>query len=360
MGVYRKGNNYYIDYYAYGKRKREKIGSNKKLAENVLRKRKLAIAENRFLDVKKDSKMTLKELANMYMELHSKPNKRSWKNSDMNNIKHLTLFFKGMKLHEITQEVVERYKVKRAKEVSPASVNRELACLKHMFNKAIEWGKTYNNPARKVKLFRENNNRLRYLEKEEIKKLIDNCSDTLKPVVILALYTGMRRGEILNLKWNDIDIKMGIIYILQTKNNELREVPMCDIIKRTLMGIAKHPDSPYIFCKKNGKPYGNLTKSFLQALRKSDIISFRFHDLRHTFASHLVMGGVDLNTVRELLGHKSLKMTLRYSHLSRDHKKRAIESFGRQMDTIWTPEAKETDIDKFDISDNTLYNNALG
>ena len=93
------------------------------------------------------------------------------------------------------------------------------------------------------------------------------------------------------------------------------------------------PNSPFIFCRKNGKPYGKLDKSFLQALSKSGILNFRFHDLRHTFASHLVMCGIDLNTVRELLGHKTLDMTLRYSHLSLDHKKRAVEVLGFQPDS---------------------------
>ena len=108
--------------------------------------------------------------------------------------------------------------------------------------------------------------------------------------------------------------------------------------------LPKHPESPYIFCSKNGKPYGDIKKSFLTAITKSGIIGFHFHDLRHTFASQLVMAGVDLNTVRELLGHKSLEMTLRYSHLSPDHKKRAVDVLNRQMDTIWTPEPESEEV----------------
>jgi len=108
----------------------------------------------------------------------------------------------------------------------------------------------------------------------------------------------------------------------------------------------RYPDGPYVFCDKNGQSYRNIRKSFFTAMRKAGIIGFRFHDLRHTFASHLVMSGVDLNTVRELLGHKSLEMTLRYSHLSPDHKRSAVDILNRQMDTIWTPEAKATEVVK--------------
>jgi integrase len=131
----------------------------------------------------------------------------------------------------------------------------------------------------------------------------------------------MRRGEILKLKWHDIDYQRGIIYLLDTKNGAKREVFMNDLVKNALIGVRKHPESPYVFCDKNGRPYHDIRKSFYTALEKSGIISFRFHDLRHTFASQLVMSGVDINTVRELLGHKDIRMTLRYSHLSQDYKR---------------------------------------
>lgn len=360
MGVFQRNKNWYIDYYFNGQRKREKIGLSRVLAENVLRKRKVEIAEGRFLDIKKNEKIKFEDFAKTYFELHSKLNKKpSVSKRDITLIKNLSTFFAGRYLFEITPILVEQYKMARSKEVSPATVNRELACLKSIFNKAIGWGKVEDNPVRKVKLFRENNRRLRYLEKEEIKKLLSNCSEHLKPIVILALNTGMRKGEILGLKWHDVDFRRDIIYLLDTKNGEKREIPMNEQVKTALIKVRKHPDSPYIFCSKDGKPYGDVKKSFFTALKKSDIINFHFHDLRHTFASHLVMLGVDLNTVRELMGHKSIEMTLRYSHLSPDHKKRAADILGMQMDTIWTPEVENTKGVKSSDIDNLLSNNEL-
>lgn len=337
MAIYKRNNNWWIDYRANGKRIRQKIGTSKGLAETVLKKRKVEIAENRFLDIKKKQKIKFEDFAKTYLELHAKPNKRSWYKDEM-MIKRLGKYFDGKYLYEITPISVERFKAEMAKEVDPATVNRHLACLKCMFNKAIEWEKVEDNPAKKVKLFKENNKRVRYLEKEEIVKLLSKCSGHLNPIVVLALNTGMRKGEILNLKWRDIDLRREIIYLLDTKNGEKREVPINEQAKTALVRTPKHCNSAYIFCNKEGAPYGDIKKSFLTAIKKTGILNFRFHDLRHTFASHLVMSGVDLNTVRELLGHKSLDMTLRYSHLSPDHKKRAVDVLSKYMDTIWSPE----------------------
>ena len=153
-----------------------------------------------------------------------------------------------------------------------------------MFSKAIEWGKADTSPASKVRKFREPNHRIRYLEKEEVAGLYAACSDHLKPIVAVALHTGMRKGEILGLKWADVNLRTRIISILDTKN----------------------PRSSYVFCAKDGTPYRDIKVGFRAALKRVKIENFRFHDLRHTFASRLVMRGVDLKTVQELLGHKDI------------------------------------------------------
>jgi len=341
MGVFKKATNYYIDYYLpNGRRKREKIGPSKKQAKLVLKKRKVQIAEGKFLDIRKEERISFDKMAKEYLEIHSKPNKRSsWR--DEISIKHFSHYFGKKTLQEITSLDVEKYKQKRAREVSPSTVNREMTCLKTIFNKAKEWGKIKENQISLVKLFTVQNARLRYLEKEEIARLIQACPDHLKAIVTVALNTGMRKGEILGLKWPDIDFRNRLIYVLQTKNREIREIPMNDIVFRILLKVRKNPKSPYVFCKKEGSPYRNITGGFTNALKRARIRDFRFHDLRHTFASHLVMAGIDLKTVQELLGHKTFEMTLRYAHLSQDHKRWAINVLGHRLDTIWTPEDKK-------------------
>ncbi len=141
---------------------------------------------------------------------------------------------------------------------------------------------------------------------------------------------GMRKEEILSLKWKNLDFRSRTISILDTKNGESREIPMNDIVYRTLLA-AKNADSPWVFCKRNGERYGNVRKAFEGARKRAGIVDFRFHDLRHTFASHLIMAGVDLRTVQELLGHKSFETTLRYAHLSPEHKKAALDILGKRL-----------------------------
>lgn len=327
MGVYRskKDDHYYIDYYVDGRRKREKISRNRKLAENVLAKRKVEIAEGKYLDARKKKKRwQFEEFADEYYKYHCVHMKSRKKTHEV-HLRVLRAYFKDKYLDEISVMDVEKFKTKRIKEVFPATVNRALSCLKSLFNKAIAWEKYDGaNPVCKVKMLKENNKRLRYLEKEEIERLLAVCDSSLKPVAVVALNTGMRLGEILNLKWQDIDFKMRIIYLLKTKSGDKREIPMNRLVEEALNSIRKHPTSDYVFYHKDGSPRKTVRKSFSTAMKRANIMNFRFHDLRHTFASHLVMAGIDLNTVRELLGHADLTMTLRYAHLSQDHKKKAV------------------------------------
>jgi integrase len=320
MGVYKREENWYIDFYACGRRIRQKVGPSKKLAEKILHKVKTTVVENKYLDIRKKAKVKFETLVTQYLD-YAKANKRSW-DRDQRSLKCLSRCFGGKYVYEITAHDIENYKIERNKTLSPASVNRELACLKHMLNKAVEWEMLETNPAKKVRLLRENNQRLRYLTQEEIEKLYNCSADHLKPIVLTALLTGMRKSEILKLKWEDIDFDQGIIFVRNSKNNETREIPMNDQLMSVLRNLKFK--SPYLFAREDGKLCISIRTAFENAVRRANIHDFRFHDLRHTFASHLVMAGVDLITVKELLGHKTINMTLRYAHLSPDHKRHAV------------------------------------
>ena len=236
----------------------------------------------------------------------------------------------NLPLRYFNTRIVEQYQTERMKKGNkPATVNNHLATIKHMFTKAVDWNMVEEEVLkriRKVKLLEANNRRLRFLSKEECNSLLDECAFHLKSIVTTALNTGMRKEEILSLKWDNVDLKHGFILLDKTKNGERREIPINQKLRETISRIIPRLDVPYVFYNlKSGNRYQRVTRSFATACRRAGIRDFKFHDLRHTFASHLVMAGIDLTTVRELLGHKTLTMTLRYAHLAPSHKVKAVD-----------------------------------
>jgi len=333
MGIFQKGNNWYIDYYVKGRRKRKKIGPSKKLALQVLKDVQIKMAKGEYLGIYEEKKIPFNKYSEQYLAF-SKANKASstYRRHDQNNIAHLVSFFKDRYIYEITPQMIEKYKVGRLEKVAPATVNRELASLKHMFTKAIEWGYVKENPAKRVKLLKEPPGRLRYLRAEEVEALLRACSGHIRPIVVTALNTGMRKGELLCLRWRDIDLKNRKITVVNTKNNESRVIPINHTLHKELSSLFEKLKGEYAFSDRNGRPFGDVKRGFSSAVKKAGIKDFRFHDLRHTFGSHLVMQGVDVRTVQQVMGHKDIKMTMRYSHLSPEYVQEAIE----RLDSVWT------------------------
>jgi integrase len=332
-GHFLEGKNWYIDYYYKGRQKRKKIGPHKKLAMQVLKDVKLKIAKGKYLGIFDEKKMLFEDYAKQYLDFSRINKSPTTYKRDRHSIDSLISFFKGKYLFEITPEIIEKYKAVRLEKVGPAALNRELACLKHMYTKAIEWGYVKLNPVKKVKLLRELPGRLRYLLPEEAGKLINACPGDLRPIVVSALSTVMRKSEILNLKWPQADVKNRKITIINAKNNESRVIPINQTLYQELSALPHNKKGGYVFTDKNGRPLGDIKKAFTSALKKAGIENFRFHDLRHTFASHLVMQGVNLKSDQQLMGHKDIKMTIRYSHLSPEYVQEAIE----KLDNVWTP-----------------------
>ncbi len=343
-GIYKRGKTFWITYTGIdGKQQWESSRSKLKAdAEYLLACRKKEIAEGLvpITSHRKKFATTFNQLAEKYLE-YCKP-QRDYK-SKAGRIKALQRTFGETKLIDITLEALETYQSVRRTEpkqpkkeggsspgtISPTTVNRELAVLKNMFSKAEQWGLIPDSSlkiVRKVRLTKENNSRLRFLSVEEMAALVESCAKGLREIVIFALNTGCRRGEIFSLTWDHVDLKHGFIRIADSKNGESRDIPINTILAGMFRGIIRRIDSPYVFTNPDtGTRYQDVKRSFATACRKALIRDFNFHDLRHTFASHLVMSGVDLTTVSRLLGHKSLSMTLRYSHLAPNHLKRAVE-----------------------------------
>jgi integrase len=348
----KKGVSWQIDYFdPTGKRIRQSF-KKKKDAEAELGKRVSLKAENRYLDVKKEYKNTFSELCEKYKDNFE--NQASYQTSKQFFIEAFKTYFgKDTLLANIPYVELETYRnhlrksqSKHGRMLTDATVNRKMSCLRHMFKKAVEWDMMGKNPFDKGSslLLKENNQRTRYLEEYEIDALLDACSikiikfpeskkhtkqitrkdiHYLRDIVECALNTGMRRGEVLSLKWEQI--RGNFIYLRKTKTLNPRQIPINDDLAALFKRMRKRLGlkSQYVFIYQ-GQRIKDLKNGFNAALRRAGIEDFKFHDLRHTFASHFVMRGGGLKALQEILGHKSLTMTMRYAHLAQDHKKEAI------------------------------------
>ncbi len=352
-GIYKRGKTYWIRYAGSdGRIIYESTKSTKfKVAEILLLKRKETVAEGLKPEIKKIPNYSFKQLIEKYLDwMEGRQRSASTKRyrirgSDKNTKDSLSIegAFGNLPLKDFNTQIVEQYQTELIKKgLKPASINKNIGIVKHMFKKAVDWDMVSEEvlkKIRKVEHFKEDNGRLRYLTIDECHNLIDSCDPELKSIVITALHTGARKGKILGLKWQKVDLRHGFISLDKTKNGEGREIPIDETLEETLKAIVRRLDVPYVFYNsQTEKPYTDIRKPFQKALKKANIKDFTFHDLRHTFASHLVMGGTDLATVRDLLGHKTLTMTLRYAHLAPSHKEKAIKKldsiFGRKKPTI--------------------------
>jgi len=295
-----------------------------KTARAVARKIEVELIEGTYLDRRKVSRITFRTMAKRYLA-HSKATKRSWRR-DQTSLRALGKAFSTKRLADISVRDVEAYKVRRLTEVSPQSVRHELQCLCSVFRTAIEWGEAVANPAAKVRKPNPRNERLRYLSHKEEAKLMAQLARHLRPIVVLAIYTGMRESEVLGLTWDQVDMENELIHLQDTKNGRRRSIPMAKIVRQTLRKAPRHIRSPYVFCKISGHAYGRVDKGVRAACKRAEIRGVVFHTFRHTFASRMTMAGVHPFTLQELLGHSSLAMVRRYSHLSPAHRKAAISA----------------------------------
>lgn len=242
--------------------------------------------------------------------------------------KHLTLFFgENTKVAGVRRADVQRYVTERSGKVSAASVTKELNVLKHLLSLAAEWELIPTSPAHRVKSPKAPAGRVRYLQPGELRAVLGACPVWLRPIAGLAVSTGMRRGEILGLRWLDVDAMNSRLMLPQTKNGEGRIVYLNELAQQALSAVSVPNDAAptdRIFRGESITPE-NVSLCFLRACRSAKIYDFRFHDLRHTAASWMRMKGADIHTVAVLLGHKDLRMAARYQHLSPAHLADAVK-----------------------------------
>ena len=277
-------------------------------------------------------------LKELYIK-HAKTSHKKYKNQIyyLNSMERY--FNNGKPVNTIKPEDIQKYiehlrqNGKHGKRKN-SSINRFLEILSKMYNLAIDNGELTENPLRKVSKLKEDNHKIRFLTDDEETRLyasIDLKAPYLRPIVTTALQTGMRRGEIFGMKWDNIDLNNSIIYVLDTKSGKSREIPISEKLHKVLQSIPR--TSVYVFTNpQTNQPYVDIKKSFNLVKEHAGIENFCFHDLRHTFATRMVMAGVDLFTLMEILGHTNVTTTMRYAHVIPGRKMEAIKKLANYKD----------------------------
>ena len=319
----------YVD--AQGRYRREKAGT-KGAAIDLVRKRKTdALIGKKLPEKLRRATVTFADIALdalEYSKAHKVPDAAR---ADRWHMETILRWFRDRAAADLRPQEIERHLSELAEEntLQPATVNRYRALLSLTYSIAMRNGKVSSNPARLVRLRKENNARVRFLTPEEETTLRSKIRETNpegEAEIDLALNTGMRRGEQYRLRWQDVSLKTGILTIPRSKHGEKRHVPINSAARAALEVLWLRRTAPGYVCPGIEAERGrDWRRWFEEAVRLAEIENFRWHDLRHTFASRLVMAGVDLRTVQELLGHKTISMTVRYSHLAPRHLQEAVE-----------------------------------
>ena len=336
MSIVKNGKYYFYDFVHEGKRYRKSCRTaDKKLAEQVeisvkndiiKQVHNLPSARNKNLLFQAAWESYLKNSGNTEKTIRSK----------IDSGKHILPVFQNKNLGRISSADIKNYQLerklevrnkpkntdKREGEINYRSVNIELATLHHFFNYCMERNYIQSNPASRIKKLNELS-RLKTLSDGDIKKLIAGATNKLtRDIITFLIYTGCRKGEALNLKWDDVDLKNGVIAVKGTKTKYDRYVPISEALRGVLEGIKKN-QGLYVF-NNNGAKIGDFKRSFKTACRNAGLKDLRIDDLRHVFASKMVMNGTSLYITGELLGHRTTQMTKRYSHLVPDTLKKAV------------------------------------
>lgn len=341
------GQGYFLDYFIQEeeltKRKRVRLGQIPLAqAKKILARNLEAIVERKFLAPDKP-KASFFEAADSFLA-YSKARKKSYA-QDERVIAGLKAFFGDRPLDGLTPDLVEEYLAHRQKQghqrreggsLSGCTLNREVACLKTILNRAILNRKIDRNPIQGIRRFKEYS-RNRTLTQEEFQALLRHCAAHLQPIVRLAYLTGMRCGEILGLRWNQVDLKNRIITLeaADTKTQEKREIPLAEAFIQLFQRIPRTLGCPNVFTFM-GQPIKSVKTAFTMACRRAGIKDFRFHDLRHCAVTNLRKAGVSDSVIMSISGHKTDAVFRKYDRIDRDDRKNALQRVESLIDTGMT------------------------
>jgi integrase len=329
--IYQTPNGWGFDFTFKGIRHRQGGFFTKAQVEAALARKKTRLMDEDVGLVRPEAEeISFEKFGRQVLDTHSKIHKRSWKTDEL-HFKALKRFFKGKMLSDITAEQIANFRASRAAEVSNSTTNRDMSFLKMMLNLAVDWGKLEKSPAAKVKKLPEPPSIERILSADETQRLLAAAGPRLKPILVTALGTGMRRGELFALKWADIDFAHGTIHVRMSKSNKSRIIPVGPTVLAMLQALPCL--SEFVFPgQRKGRALQSISRSFRTACADAKIGGFRFHDCRHTYATELLNRGVEIVTVSRILGHSSIMMTVKYLHTSAERLRLAAEKIEEFLD----------------------------
>lgn len=293
----------------------------RKLAEKIHAKIYSSIIEGKYYPKPLGSNKLFCEMMEKFIKKHETNLSQNSKKAYASSLKHLLPVFENMPLSKITLEKITDYQEDRLeKGAAPATIGLEIALLSKAFKTAQKWKWIDNNPCFGIDRPKINNKRVRYLKEDEVERLYSSLPEWLLPIVVIARFTGLRLSNILELTWDNVNLFSKTLIVGKTKNGEPLGLPMTETAFETFKSISKirRLDTSLVFYNSKGKIFDMryVSATFRQCRIRANIKDFRFHDLRHDFCSKLVQRGVDLYVVAALAGHRDIKTTQRYAHLS--------------------------------------------
>ncbi len=338
MAIVKEGKYYYYDFVFEGRRYRRSCKTtDRKIAEQIeLSVKNDVILLKRNLPSNRNKRLLFQAAWETYLNNDGNP-KESVKRKTT-AAKNFLPFFKDKTLSDVLPLDIKNYQLhrkieimampkntgKKDSEINFRSANYEVTIISGLYSFCIERGYVQSNPAAKIKKLNELS-RLRTLSDDDIQKLVAGATNKLtKDLISFLIYTGCRKGEALNLKWEDVDLKNGVIAVKGTKTKYDRYIPVSEPLNKLLTNIEPSDKSPYIFSNRYGMRVKDFKDSFKNACVNAGLKNLRIHDLRHVFASKMVMNGTSLYITGELLGHRTTQMTKRYSHLVPDTLRKAV------------------------------------
>lgn len=333
MSIYLRKRSWYYDFVHKGHRYTGSFGAvSRTVAKEELARKKAEVVEGRLNPHKTRKSPRFDVFAQEYLEWVKNNRKPETYRRLSFTIPRFVSFFGSKKLSELTAWQIEQYKKARKEAgIQPSSINLELAFLKAMLRKAHSWGKLGEHPGKDVKPFKATARKTRFLSDAEEATLLACCSPAVRRLVQIGLLTGFRRKELATLRPEAVNVERRTVTVEaeDSKNGESRTLPMGPRLHALLQeALTARGNAPTVLVTDEGIPWTRpgMTATFSRTAKRAGLGSLSPHVLRHTFASRLVMAGVDLRTVQELMGHKSILMTMRYAHLSPDHKRAAMET----------------------------------